>query len=256
MGNIDPESFKKMNIMAGTARSLSRTPLKDEDRQVWDRDFDLLVNDLRKIVDEELGADLAGEKEFYTSCVEVAKGYFDDKPFGGLKPGTGQYGFRMLAPQDLKTTAAGGTPSLYSWEQKVTTTSAKTYAQYVFGFSSGKVFARNAANTAAVVAFHRLVSYKPAPKILLAEFQVNDVPYVPYSVEAFSKVSKENKLIKVLPMPGRVLLHPGGGFFMHLYFDLGTGTIVPSGTANVDIEVAPFGLVFGEYDYLVASELT
>lgn len=248
--------FAQLNLMAGTARSLEQAPASDEDRRLWDRDFDLLVNDLIRLVDPEIGNDLRSEKSFYTGALQVAKGYFNDKPFGGLKPSTGQFGFRLLGPQDLKTTAAGGTPKYYSWAQTVTTDSAATKVAYLFGHSSGKVFARNASETKAVIAFHRILSYKPAPKVLLVEWNVNDYPYAPYSVEPFSKIAKDGKLYKVIPMPGRVLLHPGGGFYTHFFFDLETGATAPTGTKNIDVELALIGVVFGEYDYLATAALT
>lgn len=253
---VTGEQFTKMNIMAGTARSLERSSLSNEDRQIWDRDFDLLVQDLEKLVDAELGQDLKTEKDWYTSVAEVAKGYFNDKPFGGLKSSTGQFGFKLLGPQDLRIDASTGTPAYYSWLQKVTTTSGKTYKTYALGYGSAAVYAQNISEKKEVIGFHRLISYKPDPKLILVEFSVNDYPYAPYSVEMFSKISKDGKLFKIIPMPGRVLLHPGGHFYTHMYFDLGTGASAPSGTSDVDIEVAPFGLVFGEYDYLAAANLT
>lgn len=253
---IRGEEFTRMNIMAGTARSLERASLSEEDRQVWNRDFDLLVADMKKLVDAELAADLEAEKDWYTSVAEVAKGYFNDKPFGGLKSSTGQFGFRLLGPQDLRQNASSGdNPAYYSWLQKVTTTSDKTYKQYALGYGTAAVYTQNVSEKKEVIGFHRLLSYKPTPKILLVEFSVNDYPYVPYSVEPFSKIAKNDKLYKIIPMPGRVLLHPGGHFYTHLYFDLGTGATAPSGTTDVDIEIAPFGLVFGEYDYLAAGSL-
>lgn len=256
MPGIAGVEFAKMNIMAGTARSLERASLSGEDRQVWDRDFDLLVTDLKKLADLELGQDLESEKDWYTSVAEVAKGYFNDKPFGGLKSSTGQFGFRLLGPQDLRQNASSGdNPAYYSWLQTVATVSAKTYKQYALGYGSAAVYAQNVSEKKEVVAFHRLVSYKPAPRILLVEFAVNDYPYAPYYVEPFGKVGKTEKLFRIIPMPGRILLHPGGHFYMHLYFDLGTGAALPASTSNFDIEVAPFGLVFGEYDYLAAASL-
>jgi hypothetical protein len=253
---VTGEQFASMNIMAGTARSLERSTLSSDDKKVWDRDFDLIVKDMKKLVDVELAEDLQGEKDWYTSACEVAKGYFNDKPFGGLKSSTGQFGFRLLGPQDLKTDATGATPAFYSWLQTLTTSSGKSYKQYAIGYGSAAVYSRNASEKKEVIAFHRLLSYKPTPKIILVEFSVNDYPYVPYNVEVFSKIAKDDKLFKIIPMPGRVLLHPGGHFYTHMYFDLGTGATAPSGTNDVDIEVAPFGLVFAEYDYLAASELT
>lgn len=248
---ITGEQFGKMNIMAGTARSLERSTLSSEDKTVWDRDFDLLVQDLKKLVDLELGTDLEAEKGWYTAAVEVAKGYFNDKPFGGLKSATGQFGFRLLGPQDLKTDAAGGTPKFYSWLQKVTTTSVKTYADIV----SDAAYARNASEKKSVIAFHRLVSYKPSPKLVALRFNINDYPYVPYTLEMFSQVQRDAKLIKIVPMPARVLLHPGGKFHLRGFFDLGTGASAPVGTTDIDVEIAPFGMIFAEYDYLAETEL-
>lgn len=250
---VSGEQFTKMNIMAGTARSLERSALTEDDRQIWNRDFDLLVKDLKKLVDPELGADLEAEKDWYTSVAEVAKGYFNDKPFGGLKSSTGQFGFRLLGPQDLKTDAAGATPAFFSWLQTVTTSSGQTYKQYAFGTGTAAVYTKNASEKKEVIGFHRLLSYKPTPKVLYVEFSVNDYPYAPYNVEPFSKIDNSDKLYKIIPMPGRILLHPGGHFYTHFYFDLGTGATQPSGTTKVDVEIALFGLVFGEYDYLAAG---
>lgn len=252
MANTD---FTKMNIMAGTAKTFTTETLTPQDQEIWDRDFEMLVSDLTDLADLQLGQDLGAEKEFYRSACEVAKGYFDAKEFGGLKASTGQFGFRLIAPQDFKTLAAGATPAWYSWVQTATTTTVKTYKTGALGYAGGNMYCRNASNTKAVIAFHRLLSYKPNPKLVYVEFNINGYPYVPYAVHPFSKVDKENKLFKIIPMPGRVVLHPGGYFYATLYFDLETGATVPVGTNDVDIEIAPFGLVFGEYDYLAASAL-
>lgn len=258
MPALPAEQFRKLNLMAGTARSLEQDVLTPEDTQVWDRDFDVLCNDLSKLVDPELGADLRAERAFYSAANQVAKGYFDKNPFGGLKSATGQYGFRLITPQDLKTTAEGGTPAFYSWVKTITTIQSGSYAAsgYLFGRNSANVvYARNAANKKAVIAFHRLISYKPSPRVIHVMFNINDFPYVPYAVEPYSKISKENKLFKIIPMPGRVILHPGGKIYVNLMFDLETGTTGISGTSNVDIEIAFFGLIFGQYDYLASAEL-
>jgi len=242
--------------MAGTARSLEQEIVTPEDSKVWDRDFELLVNDLTKLVDPELGNDLRSEKGFYDAALQVAKGYFDKNPFGGLKSATGQFGFRLISPQDLKTAAAGGTPALYSWIQTATlTASGRSYDTGIIGSSASHAYIRNAANKRAVMAFHRLISYKPSPKVIHVEFNINDYPYVPYCVEPFGKISKENKLFKIIPMPGRIILHPGSKIYITLWFDPETGSSAPPASKNIDIEIAPFGLLFGQYDYLASSEL-
>ena len=257
MAQIGAAEFKGMNIMAGTARGLNREGLSSEDLKVWDRDFDLLVDDLSKVIDQELGANLAAEKAFYQSAAEVAKGYFDSKEFGGLKAGTGQFGFRLAGPQDLKQAATDATnPAGYSWVRKVTTTSIKTEVTHVLGYGAAAAYACNESSHKEVLAFHKLISFKPSPRIQYIEFTVNDYPYTPYNVELFSKIAKDGKLYKLIPMPARVILHPGGKIAVDMYFDLEQGQTAPVGTSDIDIEIGVFGLVFGEYDYLDAAEIT
>lgn len=264
MPAMQAEKFRKLNLMAGTARSLEQELVTPEDTEVWDRDFALLCDDLSNLVDPELGADLLSEKAFYDAALQVAKGYFDKNPFGGLKAATGQFGFRLISPQDLKQLAAGDNPALYSWVQTATlVASSRSYGQWgASGISTGlsqtanPFYARSAANKKAVIAFHRLISYKPSPRIIHIEFNINDYPYVPYTVEPYSKIAKNDKLFKIIPMPGRVILHPGGRMYITLWFDTETGAVHPPAIRDViDVEIALFGLVFGQYDYLASAEL-
>jgi len=258
---LPAEQFTKLNLMAGTARSLEQELLTPEDARIWERDFALICDDLNKLVDPELGNDLRGEKAFYDAAIQVAKGYFDKNPFGGLKAATGQFGFRLITPQDLKQSAGATTPALYSWVQTATlTASARSYASWgasgIVGLAAQDMYVCNLANKSAVMAFHRLISYKPSPRVIHVEFEVNDYPYVPYAVEPYSKISKENKLFKIIPMPGRIVLHPGGKMTITLWFDTLTGPALPPAVRPaIDIEIALFGLIFGQHDYLASAEL-
>lgn len=248
--------FSALNIMAGTAKSFDRRDLSSDDLAIWNRDFDLLVTELSGLVDPGLGMDLLKEKTFYQAGAEVAKGYFNGIPFGGLKVSTGQFGFRLIGPQDLCTSATSDTPAMYSWRQTVATGASTTAKTYVIGNSGADAYIQNVAMSSAVMAFHRLISWIPAPRITALAFTINEYPYAPYNTDLFSKVGKEGKLFKVIPMPGRVLLHPGGRFHIDAYFDLQGGASAPSGASNIDVELAPFGLVFGHYNYLAASNMT
>jgi hypothetical protein len=239
--------------MAGTAKDLLQEAATPEDLAVWNRDFDLFVSEMGRFADVELAADLASEKEFYTAALQVAKGYFDAKSFGGLKAATGQFGFRLIGPQDLKQAATALTPTYYSWVQTVTTTASHTYKQYAFGYSSSNVYTSAVVTQKSLLAWHKLISYKPSPRLQYVEWWINNSPYIPYCVEPFSKVQKaDGKLFRLIPMPGRVIIHPGGGFYTHMYFDVEASS-PPAGGTTVDIEIALFGLVFGEYDYLKAG---
>lgn len=253
MPGVTQEAFTKLSLMSGTTRALESQALKDEDISIWERDWKILCDDLSKLVDPELGADLRGEKSFYDEAIKVAKGTFDAKPFGGLKSQSGQFGFRLIGPQDLKQAASAITPAYYSWVQTLTTTTSRTVKTYAYGYSSGNVYSCSATTIKSVLAFHRLLSYKPSPRLMYVEWNINSFPYPPYCVEPFTKIDKADKLFKIIPMPGRVIIHPGGGFYTNFYFDVLTGATAPSTTYNVDVEIAIFGLVFGEFDYLKAS---
>lgn len=255
MPTVTAEQFKKLSLMAGTARSLETEALTQEDIEIWERDFAILCDDLTKLVDPELGSDLRGEKGFYDEAIKVAKAYFDKIPFGGLKAATGQFGFRLIGSQDLKAATSALTPQFYSWIQTLTTTASHTYKQGAFGTAATtNVYTSNRANESELLAFHRLISYKPSPRLLYVEWNINSYPYIPYCVEPYSKISKNDKLFKIIPMPGRVIIHPGGGFYTHFYFDPETGTSAPPAAGvTVDVEIALFGLVFAEYDYLKAG---
>ena len=100
------QEFRELNLMAGTTRRLEQELLTPDENEIWNRDFALLCDDLSKLVDPELGEDLRREKPFYDAALQVAKGSFNKMPFGGLKASTGQFGFRLLAAQDLKEAAS------------------------------------------------------------------------------------------------------------------------------------------------------
>ncbi len=245
------ERFRKLNIMAGTGRALDQKALTDDETETFNRDFDLLVDELSKLVDPELGRDLAGEKEFYLAVCQVAKGYFNEKPFGGLKCATGQFGMRFIIPQDFRDQSGGTTGhQLYSWFQTKSTGAATTVFD-LFGSSASPILAETEAEKKNIIAFHRLLSYKPDPQLTMLQFTINDFPYAPYSVEPYCKILKDEKLFKIIPLMGRVILHPGGKLYVKAWIDrLHSGTTTPSVAYTLDIEIAPFGLLFAEQAYL------
>lgn len=253
MPQIAGPEFVRLNLMAGTARVLEQVALTPDDLTIFNRDFDLLVEKLSK-VDPELGHNLGLEKDFYNGVNQVAKGYFNEKPFGGLKSSTGQYGMVFLSPQHLKSSSPGTTPSFYSWGQTLTVNSGYTYTD-VLGSTSAEVYASAETEKKEVLGFHAFLSYKPDPKLILLGMEINDYPYAPWNVEPYAKITKAEKLFKILPMPGRVILHPGGKFSLKGFFDMTSGTGLGTGL-TIDVEIAPFGLCFAEYDQLKDSQIS
>jgi len=253
MAEIVGQAFAKLNLMAGTARLLEQVDVTPADLEIFNRDFDLLVEKLTKI-DPELGYNLGLEKDFYRGVNQVAKGYFNMKPFGGLKSSTGQYGMNFIAPQNLKTDASAGTSRYWSWGQTLTIASGVTTAFILGTSATAECYASAEAEKKEVIGFHAFLSYKPDPKLILLHIEVNDYPYAPWSVEPTAKITKAEKLFKILPIPGRVILHPGGKFALRGFFDLTSGLTVGTGL-TIDVEIAPFGLTFAEYDQFESSNI-
>ena len=249
------DSFTRLNILTGTAKKLEQKPLTDRDQEIFNRDFDLLVHKLTK-VDEELGTNLGAEKEFYLGVCQIAKGYCDMIPFGGLTSAIGQYGMNLLHPEYIDSNASG-TKKMYSWQQTVSMTSGVTTADILGGpIGSTWCYAEATLQERTVIGFHTLLSYSPDPKLLLLRINVNDYPYVPFNVEPWGKLTKPDKLFKLLPLPGRIVINPGGRFYISGYFDRATGLSAPGIVdPNIDIEIAPFGLIFAEYGKLAAANL-
>jgi len=246
MPEIVGPAFAKLNLMAGTARLLEQVVATPVDIEVFNRDFDLLVKELSK-VDPELGYNLGLEKEFYSGVNQIAKAYFNMKPFGGLKSSTGQYGMNIITPQNLRNSFGGGTPFYYNWVKTLSVASGGTEA-YILGTSAtAQCYASAENEKKEVIGFHAFLSYKPDPKLIMLHMEVNDYPYAPWGVEPYAKITKAEKLFKILPIPGRVILHPGGKFALKGYFDV-RSSVTLAADVDVDVEIAPFGLTFAEYD--------
>lgn len=254
MPGLGAEAFQRLNLMAGTIKTLEQRTLSPDDSAIWSRDFKLLCDDLEKLVDPELGADLRSEEPFYLAAAQIAKGYMDGHPFGGLKSATGQFGCRLAIAQDLKAANSATTAGMFSWVQAGPASGASsTKVSKLIGAGS-VMYTCSAVNQQEVLAFHRLISYKPSPRIIAVVFTINDYPYPPYTVEPFSKIAKADKLFKILPIPGRIILPPGASIYMDVYIEDNDVTS-PEGSLTLDYEIGLFGLVFAEYDYLKDAEI-
>lgn len=247
---VEAEKFTKLNLLAGTVTSLGQTALSSDDRVIWDRDFAMLIDTLAKLADPELGQDLANEAEFYLMACQIAKNYFDDKPLGGLTPRSGQFGFRVILPQDMSS-AAAYTAAIHKWAQTISLSGSVTWAD-ILGSSGSPYFATTTSEAEVALAFHKLISYQPDPKVFGLKLWVNETPYPGWSVEPFAKISKgANKNFRLLPLPGRVVIHPGGKFAIGGCFQKAKAFATAE---DIDVEIAPLGLTFCEYDHAYSEK--
>jgi len=215
-------------LMVGKLTRLERTPLTPDDSKVFERDFNRIVNHL-ELVDPELARDLERHRDFYRVACEIAKGYFDGKPFGGLRPDSGQFGFSLIRPQDW---------GVNTWKKSVT-----AGWNDLFGSSGSPIVASAEKLKSTVFAWHSYISYTPNPKLIALRHNINGYDYVTYTVHPFSYIAKPMKTFKVIFLPAEIIIHPGGRFYVRACFE-----------EAGEVEIAPFGIIFAEHDYLAEEK--
>lgn len=83
----------------------------------------------------------------------------------------------------------------------------------------------------ALHAFHKLIAYGPSPSIQQMVWNVNKFTYPTISVEPYSKISKADKVIKLIPTPGEVIVIPSGSYYVRMACEkIGTIEIAPPWT--------------------------
>jgi hypothetical protein len=242
---------EQSRLMVGKIEALKFTELDSREVGIFEADWKLLIEELNKI-DPELGQSFAEEKELYAHAAGVAKGYFQDKPFGGFKAGSGEFGFRLITPQDFATNATFSTTTnrKKKWSHTMTFDHASSDIWiYLFAGTSSTTTIKTSTtqDQRNVLCFHKLISYSPSPRLQNMIWTVNRFPYGAFSVEPFGKIEKPFKSWKLIPMPGPILLHPGGELNCKASFDKVLGVAVAE---TFTLDIAPLGLVYAEYDYL------
>jgi len=215
-----------VTLMVGKLKKLEMAEPNADELAIFDRDFNTIVNHLRKI-DSEIGDNFEVNRDFYRQALKIAKGYIE-RPFGGLRPDSGQFGFTLIAPPD--------------WNLNTFTFSVSAGWQNLIGSSASPITAPTAATKMALFAWHGYV-ISGGPKPIYLRHTINNYTYPIYSVYINSLLTKHGKPYKIIHLPGNIVIHPGGSFYLRAKFDT-DGTI----------EFFPLGLVFAMYDYLAEEK--
>lgn len=232
----------EVDVLTGKIAKLEYKDPTPDEKALFREFFDILIEELRKM-DEELARSYEENYDFYIYALGVAKGYFD-KPYGGKNASSGQFGSVLMRPQDAYYSS---TTQYNHWKRTLTASSTK---QNLFGGgSTDPIKASTTSEKKSVLAFHKLLSYHPSPKLQTVLWTVNRFPYIHHGVEPFSKIPKLGKTFKIIPIPaktpGGVILHPGGQFYTEVFAE-----------ETVTSEIALLGLCFAEYDYLVDEAIS
>ena len=228
------EEEAKTDLMVGRTDPYDYKEPSDEEMELFNDSFKRKVEEL-KLIDVDIYNSFMNARPFYNHALGVAKAVLE-VPYGGDRCSSGQFGDTFIRPYDL---AMSQTVDFDTW---LKTISALGW-QALWGSSADPIEPSITAMQKAVHAFHKLIAYGPSPSIQQMAWNINKFTYPTISVEPFSKISKPEKVIKLIPMPGQVLVIPGGSYYVRIACEK-VGTI----------EVAPLGLVFAEYKYLYTEQ--
>lgn len=232
-------------LLLGRVPELKVTELDKDEENLFDEEFGMLVSELERI-DPDIATEFSNQSDTYKHAAAIAKGYFDQIPFAGLRSVSGTFGFRFLLPQDFGYNASNWpTADKHKWEKNITLPANENWAD-LFGSSSSPIRPSTTADKRSVLAFHKLISYRASPRMADQIWNINRYPYIQYSVEPFSKLAKQGKTYKLYALPGPIVMHPGGEFYARAQFEKENF----GSEETYTIEIAPLGLLFAEFDYL------
>lgn len=223
-----------VDLMVGRPKPYAHEEPSDDEKELFNDSFSRKAEEL-KLIDVDIYNSFMNARPFYDHALGVSKAVLG-VPYGGDRCNSGQFGDTFIRPYDLSMSQD---TEFDTWVKTI----ASAGWQALWGSSADPIEPSITAMQKAVHAFHKLIAYGPSPSIQQMAWNVNKFTYPTISVEPFSKISKPEKVIKLIPMPGQVLVLPGGSYFVRMACEK-VGTI----------EVAPLGLVFAEYKYLYSEQ--
>ena len=239
-----------VKIMLGRTPVLRHVPLTPEGAALFREDFTKLVNRMRKI-DPEIADSFMENFEFYEYAAGIAKGAFFEVGFGGFDVSSGQFGMKELSAPDIGAidwVTNPGRSTVHSWVRTFTLPANVSWAD-VFGSAGTPVRPSVTAEHRSLHAFHALVSWKPGTRLTTTRWNINEVPYTQFGVEAFSKIAKEGKTLRLIPLSMPVLIHPEGKYYMRGRFE----KVDFAASETYTEEIGILGLVFAQFNYLRAE---
>jgi len=228
MNDNIPAWFSEMT-WAGKARTVPFKPLEDKEVSVFDRDFSLMVEHLRKH-DPEIAMNFEAKREYYKVAAGVFKGTFE-LPFGGIETSSGEFGFSGPLIPAYPFLAAR------TWVKSV---SAGWNA--LFGASGSEIAGSSTVGTRRMYAYQSLLSVLGDPKLLALIFNVGGYQYPAFNTLAQIKIPKKDTWIREIPFAKVVLIHPTGKHFARAACEQAG-----------QVELIPLGLMFAEHDYVLTE---
>jgi len=254
---------------------LSLSSLEQGEQEIFDEDYGGIVRQAYDL-DPQLAQLWLDNYYGYLWCIQQFKNALGGIKFGGSRPTSGQFGFRVFTPQDgassAVTDASPPSTDVRTWRQSMAV-NANTTIQSLFpnvkgtlavGTNTTGTGAGIAANTVspnqtqpsrAVHAFHGFISWNPGTRIVAYRLVVNSIVYPVFNAEHFAKTQKPLKPHRIIPLPngnraagGVAYTGLNGDWRLDAIWDLEDGTYA-SGFTVIE-EIGVLGLVLAEYTFL------
>lgn len=211
---------------------------------------------MSSIADADMVAGYQANFSAYAWAASQAKSVLQEA-FGGLRPVSGQFGWRLFTPQDIGTSfnfaATPPTSNVHTWRQSIVLAASHTSATLfnITGMST-TIGQRN------FHSFHGFVSWRPGSRIVAMTLTINLIPYTVWGADVFSKTPKTLKPFRMFPLgvdngKDGAIVWPGNTSTWSLVITEDPEDIAFSAGQTIIEEIAPMGLVFGEYTYLATQ---
>jgi len=228
MAEAIPTWFTEMT-WAGKVRTVPYKALLQKELAVFDRDYTMMVEHLRKH-DPEIAINFEAKREYYKVAAGIFKETFD-LPFGGVETSSGEFGFSGPLLPSYPFLAAR------TWVKNI---SAGWGA--LFGASGSEIAGNSTVTTRRMYAYQALLSVMGDPKLLALIFNVNGYQYPAFGTLAQIKVPKKETWIREIPFAKVILVHPTGKHYARACYEQAG-----------QVELIPLGLMFAEHDYLLTE---
>ena len=211
-------------VWAGKIGPLPYEPLTDDERDLFEMDFSILVEKVNKI-DPDVGAELDNRRAFFMEAAAIAKGHWH-LPFGGIEPTTGQFGMAFITSQAFLGANTWSRSLSAGWND-------------LFGSSTSPISGNNTAPNRRMYMYGAVLVASPTNPIRAIRLNANGYDYPVLSLEDMRYVKNIGKYYTVISLPKVILIHPTGSHYVRALSD-----------TAVTIDVLPIGIMFAEFDYL------
>lgn len=265
-GGAGPLTMGAPTVLMGKTSIVGQevTPLSGPESAIYDVEFDETC-DRYADEDGQISDGFRKNKGSYLWAIAQAKSTFSNQAFAGLEPVSGNYGWRLMIPQDI---SAGTYPTfnplgaavsdVHTWYHQITLTASHTRGQVFPVTGSGSVIVCSTINAQSIHAFHEFISYRPGTRIQAMAITVNGQVYTWWALDGNAKTGKPFKSFRLLPLswdknPDGMIVYTGNGGNWSLMGGFDKEDVAFATQLIITEEIGVLGIVIAQYNYLATQ---